>query len=136
TVFLRRTRAARCADHRTAAHGGDEQEIAGIDRHAEMLDAPADRRDRGGDHVAPVGDGGRPGHDDELRALPEHVLDRARQRGPRPGGRRGAAPPRLSATMLARAGARRSSVTFKVFSMTLPARPGNSVETTPILRMR
>jgi hypothetical protein len=43
---------------------------------------------------------------------------------------------RRSATMPAPAGAKRSSVTFKVFSMTLPGRPGSSVETTPILRMR
>ena len=80
TVFLRRTRAARCADHRTVARGSDEQKIAGIDRHAEMLDAPADRRDRGGDDVASVGNGGRPKHDDELGALPQHLLDRGCER--------------------------------------------------------
>ena len=38
--------------------------------------------------------------------------------------------------MPAPAGARRSSVTFNVFSMTLVARPGSTVETTPTLRIR
>ena len=43
---------------------------------------------------------------------------------------------RRSATIVAAAGARRSCVTFKVLSITLLASPGNTVETTPILRMR
>ena len=47
----------------------DQQQIAGIDRHAEMLDAPADGLDRRRDHVAPVGDRGGAEHDDELGAL-------------------------------------------------------------------
>ena len=43
---------------------------------------------------------------------------------------------RRSATIPAPAGFRRSSVTFNVFSMTLVARPGRTVETTPTLRIR
>ena len=79
-VFLRRARAARRAEHRPAARVADQQQIAGIDRHAEMLDAPADRLDRGRDHVAPVGDGRGAEHDDQLGALVEHLLDRLRER--------------------------------------------------------
>ncbi len=41
-----------------------------------MLDAAADGFDRGRDHVAPVGDGGRAEHHDELRALFQHLIDR------------------------------------------------------------
>ena len=39
TVFDRRARAAGRAQHRHAAGAADQQQIAGIDRHAEMLDA-------------------------------------------------------------------------------------------------
>jgi hypothetical protein len=38
------------------ARGADQHEIAGVNRHAEMLDAPADRLDCRWDHVAPIGD--------------------------------------------------------------------------------
>ena len=79
----------------------DQHQIAGIDRHAEMLDAAADRLDRGRDHVAPVGDGGRAEHDDEFGAFLQHLVDRLGERAllvrhPR------------SATILAPAGARRA----------------------------
>ena len=37
---------------------GEQQQIAGIDRHAEPFDASSDRLDRGGNDVAAVGDGG------------------------------------------------------------------------------
>ena len=43
---------------------------------------------------------------------------------------------RRSATMVAPAGAKRSAVIFKVFSITFGARPGSSVDTTPTLRTR
>ena len=43
---------------------------------------------------------------------------------------------RFSALILAPAGARRSAVTCNVFSTTLFARPGSSVETTPTFLMR
>ena len=43
---------------------------------------------------------------------------------------------RRSATMLAPAGAKRSAVIFRVFSITFGASPGSSVDTTPTLRMR
>ena len=55
----------------------DQDEIAGIDRHAEMLDAPARRLDRGRDHVAPVGDGRRAEHDHKLGAVAQHLRDGA-----------------------------------------------------------
>ena len=46
----------------------DHQQIAGIDRHAEMLDAAADRFQRRRDDVAAVGDGRSAEHDDEFGA--------------------------------------------------------------------
>ena len=58
----------------------EQQQIARIDRHAEMLDPSADRLDRGRDDIAPVGDGGRAEHDDELGAFAQHLLDRLRER--------------------------------------------------------
>ena len=41
---------------------------------------------------------------------------------------------RFSATIIAPAGASRSAVTFRVFSITLSARPGSTVEMMPTLR--
>ena len=79
-VLLRRARAARRAEHRAAARGGDQEQIAGIDRHAEMLDATADRLDRGRNHVAPVGDCRSAEHDHQLGALPQHLVDRLGKR--------------------------------------------------------
>ena len=67
-VFLRRARAAGRAEHRLAARLADQHQIAGIDRHAEMLDRAADRFDRRRDHVAPVGDRRGAEHDDQLGA--------------------------------------------------------------------
>ena len=81
TILLGRARAARRAEHGPAAGIRQEQQVAGIDRHAEMLDAPADRLNRGRDHVATVGDRGRAEHDHEFGALAQHLFDRLRQRG-------------------------------------------------------
>ena len=75
-VFLRRARAAGRAEHRLAARLPDQHQIAGIDRHAEMLDLAADRLDRRRDHVAAVGDGGSAEHHDQLGAFLEHLIDR------------------------------------------------------------
>ena len=47
----------------------DQHQVAGIDRHAEMLDRAAGRLDRGRDDIAPVGDGRRAEHEHELGAL-------------------------------------------------------------------
>ena len=80
SVLFGRARTAGRAEQGAAARCGNQQEIAGINRHAEMLDASADRLDRGRDHVAPVGDRGGAEHDDQLGALAEHLLDGARQR--------------------------------------------------------
>ena len=44
----------------------EQQQIAGIDRHAEPLDAPADRLDRGRNHVAAVGDRRGAEHDQRV----------------------------------------------------------------------
>ena len=79
-VLLRAAGAAGRAEHRVPGRRADQKQIAGIDRHAEMLDAAADRLERRGDHVAPVGDGGGAEDDDHLGALPEHILERARER--------------------------------------------------------
>src|SRR5439155_228780 len=68
------------ADNGISARLRDQQEIAGINRHAEMLDAPADRLNCGGDHIAPVGDGRGSEHDDEFSARAEHLLHGARER--------------------------------------------------------
>ena len=79
-VLLRAAGAARRAEHRTAAGVADHQQIAGIDRHAEMLDLAADRLQRGRDHIAPVGDRRSAEHDGEFGAFLEHFIERARQR--------------------------------------------------------
>ena len=59
----------------------DHQEIARIDRHAEMLDAAADRLQRRRNDVAAVGNRRGAEDDRELGAAGEHLLERARQRG-------------------------------------------------------
>ncbi len=74
-VFLRRARTARRAQQRPAAGLRDQQQIAGIDRHAEMLDAAADRLDRRRDHIAPVGDGRSSKDEDELGAGLQHIIN-------------------------------------------------------------
>ena len=79
-VLDRRARAAGRAQHRHAAGIADQEQVAGIDRHAEMLDGAADARDRRRDHVAPVGDRGGAEHDHELRAETEQFLDRSLER--------------------------------------------------------
>ena len=45
-----------------------------------MLDPPADRLDRGRNHVAPVGDRGGAEHDDEFGARLEHLVERLGER--------------------------------------------------------
>ena len=66
-VLLRAARAARRAEHRMPARSADQQQIAGIDRHAEMLDAAADRLERRRDDVAAVGNRGGAEHDRRAR---------------------------------------------------------------------
>src|SRR5437763_4388314 len=59
-VLLRRARAARRTEHRLArARLAEQQEIAGIDGHAELLDRAAGEFDRGRNNIAAVGDRGR-----------------------------------------------------------------------------
>ena len=124
-VFLGRARAAGRAEDGLPARLPDQHQIAGIDRHAEMLDASADRFDRRRDHVAAVGDGGGAEHHDQFGAFFQHLIDRLGDRAPARAAR----------------GARRRcwrrpapgdpAVTRRVFSTTLAARPGSNVETTP-----
>ena len=82
----------------------------------------ADRLDRRRDHVAPVGDRRGAEHDHQLGAA-----RRAPRRAPRRA-RPVSCGTRRSATIVAPAGASRSCVTLRVFSITLSARPGSSVE--------
>ena len=79
-VLHRRARAAGRAQHRHASGIADQQQIAGIDRHAEMLDLAADLFERRRNHVAPVGDRGCSEHDHQFGAEPEQFLDRRGKR--------------------------------------------------------
>ena len=80
TVFLRAPRAARRTDHRSAGGGADHHQIAGIDRHAEMLDRAADVLKRRRDDIAPVGDRGGAEYDGELSTGFEHFVERLGER--------------------------------------------------------
>src|SRR6202035_2555422 len=53
----------------------DEEEIARVDRHTEMLDASAHRLDRRRNDVAAIRNRGGTKDNDELRARGEHLLD-------------------------------------------------------------
>jgi hypothetical protein len=68
------------AQHCLPARLADHHQVAGIDRHAEMLDLAADRFQRRGDDVAAVGDGRRAEHDDQFGTGLEHFVDGFRQR--------------------------------------------------------
>ena len=80
TVFLGASRAARRAEHRAAVGGADHHQVAGIDRHAEMLDHAADILQRRRDHVAAVGDRGSAEHHHQFRTGFEHLVDRLGER--------------------------------------------------------
>ena len=75
-----RARAAGRAKHRPAVRIRDQHQIARIDRHAEMLDAPADRFDRRGDHVARSAIADAPNTTTSLGAGLEHLVERLRER--------------------------------------------------------
>ncbi len=79
-VFLRAARAAGRADHRLPTQAADQHQVAGIDRHAEMLDFAADGLDRRRDDVAAVGDGRGAEHDHQFGARFKHLVDGARER--------------------------------------------------------
>src|SRR5215813_10702450 len=57
----------------------EEQQIAGINRHPEMLDSTARRDDRRRDHVAPVDNGRRPVNQQNVDAVAHRVADQRRQ---------------------------------------------------------
>ena len=127
-VLLRRARAARRADDRFAAERTDEEQVARIDRHAEMLDAAAGRFDGGRDHVAPVGDRRGAEDDDQFGLAGRLIGDRPRQRSGL------VRHPRLCRDTGAPAGESRVPRTCTVLSTTLGFKPGIRVETTPTCR--
>ena len=103
----------------------DQHQIAGIDRHAEVLDAPADRFNRRRDDVAPVGDRGGAEHNDQFGAGFQNLIH---------GLGDGALLVRHAALGDDAGAGRRQAilVTRKVFSTTLIGEePSSSVETTP-----
>ena len=79
TIFLGRAGATRGAQNRPATGAADQQQIAGIDRHPKMLDAPADRLHCGRNHVAAVGDCGGAEHDHQFGPRGEHLVDGLRE---------------------------------------------------------
>ena len=80
-VELGRARAARQADDRLAGDLTQQDQVAGIDRHAELQDLAAAALDRGRDHVAPVDDGRPAHHQHDAGAVAERALDDLAQRG-------------------------------------------------------
>ena len=48
----------------------EEQQVAGVHRHAEMVDGPARLHHGGWHHVPPVDDGRRAGDKDDVAAAP------------------------------------------------------------------
>ena len=80
-IFLGAARATGRTEHGAAVGIADHQQVAGIDRHAEMFDMAADRFKRGGDHVTTVGDCGRTENDGEFGTGLEHLVERTRERG-------------------------------------------------------
>ncbi len=130
TVFLRRARAARRAEHRAVPMAdADQHQIAGIDRHAEMLDRrrPPLRSRSGHRHRAgrrwprrrtPI-----PPFRRRLRALylESSALASADVRAARAFRRRWSHPPSQAAPAIIR----------KVFSITLSARPASTVDIMP-----
>ena len=81
-VLFRAARAAGQHERGPAADPPDADQVAGIDRHAEMQDLPARAHDARGAHVAPVDHGGGADHDQQLRPL-RRSAHRARRRSPR-----------------------------------------------------
>ena len=75
-VDLGRAGAGWHADHRRAVEPPKHQEIAGIDRHAEMNDLAAGRSTRGRDDIAPIDD--RRGAEDQDRIVARGVKLRDR----------------------------------------------------------
>ncbi len=79
TVLLGASRAARRTEDRYAAERPEKQQVARIDRHAEMIDRAARRFDRGRDDVAPVRDRRCP--EDDQQILRWNELDAALEPG-------------------------------------------------------
>ena len=79
-VFARAAGAARRPEHRPAARRCHQHEIAGIDRHAEMLDGAADRLDGRRNDVAPVRDRGSAEHDHQFHTARQHRIERSGER--------------------------------------------------------
>ena len=94
-----------------------------------MLDAAADRFQCRRDDIAAIGDGGSAEHDGQFRAGFEHLVERAGERGAL------MRHPPLGDDCRA-GGGQPLGGDRSVFSITLVASPGSTVDTTPTLRMR
>ena len=82
-VYFGRARAARQPKHHPLRNMAEEQQIAGVDRHPEMVD-PATRGDDGRrDHVAPVDDRRRAVDQQDLDPMAHRIADQRRQLGGR-----------------------------------------------------
>ena len=64
-----RAGAARQPQDGAVAEAAQQQQIAGVDRHAEMDDLPARRRDRRRNYIAPIGDGGSTGDQQQIHIV-------------------------------------------------------------------
>ena len=80
-VELGRARAPRQSDDRLAGDLAQQDQVAGIDRHAELQDLAAAALDRRRDDVAPVDDGRAAHHQHDTGAVGERALDDLAQRG-------------------------------------------------------
>ena len=80
-VELERAGAAGEPQHPRFAEAGQEQEIAGVHRHAEVVDGSARLHDRCRHHIPPVDDGRRAGDEDDVAPLPVKLRDRLRHLG-------------------------------------------------------
>ena len=63
------------------AEAREEQQVAGVHRHAEVVDGPARLHHGGRHHVPPVDDGRRAGDEDDVAAAPVKLAHRVRHLG-------------------------------------------------------
>ena len=110
------------------ADPAEADQVAGIDRHAEMQDLAARAHDAGRADVAPVHDRRGADHQQQVGALAKSAIPApCRAALPRAAQRSGGSSEPVSAVT-------RCSVAAMVFSVTLSFRPGSSVTTRPTFR--